>query len=156
MRAYADTNFLVSLYLEVGEFERATAVVEEAQSLGMEALPMPPLLSIELINAFQLHVYFSHRQGQWRVPPELAGAVQAMFEEDLRSGTLYCEEDIPWPQLRAATHELALRLTAKHGFRTYDLLHVATARLLGCDTFWSFDEKARNLARLEGLAVNTL
>ena len=40
-----------------------------------------------------------------------------------------------------------------HGFRTYDLLHVATALLLECDTFWSFDIKATRLAKLEGLRV---
>jgi predicted nucleic acid-binding protein len=156
MRAYADTNFLISLYLEVGDFERATATVTEAQIQGMETLPISPLLAIEMTNAFQLHVHHSHRQGQWRVAPELAGAVQAMFEEDLRSGMLYREEEMPWAPLRAAAQELAHRHTAKHGFRTYDLLHVATARLLGCDFFWSFDHKARKLATLEGLKVNSL
>jgi hypothetical protein len=44
-----------------------------------------------------------------------------------------------------------LRHTAKHGFRTYDLLHVSSALLLKCDTFWSFDPKANRLAGLEGL-----
>jgi hypothetical protein len=95
MRPYGDTNFLVSLYLEVGRYERAGTVVAEAQALGMEALPMPPLLAIELTNAFQLHVFLSQRQGQWRVAPELAGAVQAIFEEDVRNSSLFCEEDMP-------------------------------------------------------------
>jgi predicted nucleic acid-binding protein len=49
---------------------------------------------------------------------------------------------------------LALRHTARHGFRTYDLLHVASALVLGCTTFWSFDERARRLARLEGFQTN--
>jgi hypothetical protein len=31
--------------------------------------------------------------------------------------------------------ELSLRRTTRHGFRTYDLLHVASALLLGCDIF---------------------
>jgi predicted nucleic acid-binding protein len=43
--------------------------------------------------------------------------------------------------------------TARLGFRTYDLLHVASALVLGCDTFWSFDERTRNLARREELKV---
>jgi predicted nucleic acid-binding protein len=50
--------------------------------------------------------------------------------------------------------ELSNRHTAKGGFRTYDILHVASALVLGCDTFWSFDAKAKKLAKLEGLAVN--
>lgn len=57
------------------------------------------------------------------------------------------------PELEAQFEELALRHTAEHGFRTYDLLHVASALLLRCDTFWSFDPKASRLARLEGLEI---
>jgi len=44
----------------------------------------------------------------------------------------------------------------KHGFRTYDLLQVASALLLGCDTFWSFDGRARKLAKLEGMKVDPM
>ena len=32
----------------------------------------------------------------------------------------------------------------------FDLLHVASALILACDTFWSFDPKASKLAALEG------
>ena len=49
-----------------------------------------------------------------------------------------------------------LRHTAKHGFLTYDMLHVASDLLLGCDTFWSFDIQVRKLAELEGLNVPPL
>ena len=42
--------------------------------------------------------------------------------------------------------KLVLRQTAARGFRTCDLLHVAQALIPGCDTFWSFDEKANALA----------
>ena len=49
--------------------------------------------------------------------------------------------------------ELAARHTGRRGFRTYDLLHVASTQLLDCDTFWSFDQKANALASLEGLKV---
>ena len=49
--------------------------------------------------------------------------------------------------------EIALRHAARHGFRTYDLLHVASALALKCGTFWSFDKRASKLAKLEGLAI---
>jgi hypothetical protein len=55
--------------------------------------------------------------------------------------------------LTRQTEELSLRHTAKHGFRAYDVLHVSSALLLRCDTFWSFDPKASRLAVLEGLKV---
>jgi predicted nucleic acid-binding protein len=34
------------------------------------------------------------------------------------------------------------------------VIHVASALVLGCDIFWSFDAKAKKLAKLEGLKVN--
>jgi len=33
------------------------------------------------------------------------------------------------------------------------LLHVSSALLLKCDSFWSFDPKASKLAALEGLKI---
>ena len=54
-------------------------------------------------------------------------------------------------ELAEKAEQLSLRHTARRGFRTYDLLHVASALLLGCDSFLSFDEKASQLAKLEGL-----
>ena len=30
----------------------------------------------------------------------------------------------------------------------YDILHVSSALVLGCDTFWSFHTKAKKLAKL--------
>ncbi|MFN0128515.1 MAG: hypothetical protein ACKV19_17720 [Verrucomicrobiales bacterium] len=54
----------------------------------------------------------------------------------------------------ALFHTLVHRHTASEGFRTYDILHVSSALVLGCETFWSFDAKAKKLAKLERLKVN--
>jgi predicted nucleic acid-binding protein len=54
-------------------------------------------------------------------------------------------------ELEGQFEELSLRRTARYGCRTYDLVHVASALLLGCDALWSFDTKATHLAQLEGL-----
>jgi len=59
--------------------------------------------------------------------------------------------------LEAQFEELALRHTAKHGFRTYDLLHVASALVLKCDHVLEFlIQKLRNLRRLRGLKNSAL
>jgi predicted nucleic acid-binding protein len=63
-------------------------------------------------------------------------------------------QELSSSEWRIVFEELSLRHSAKKGFRTYDILHVAAALCLGCDTFWSFDRKSRDLARLEGLATN--
>jgi hypothetical protein len=60
---------------------------------------------------------------------------------------------LPIEDLSRQCEEISLRHTARHGFRTYDLLHVSSALLLHCDTFLSFDPKALALASLEGMAT---
>jgi predicted nucleic acid-binding protein len=56
-------------------------------------------------------------------------------------------------ELERLFEEISLRYTAKHGFRTYDILHVASALLLKSRSFWSFDKRACKLAKLEGLKL---
>ena len=81
-------------------------------------------------------------------------AVEAMFFDQLSIGKTFCDATISARLLERQFQELSHRHTAKEGFRAYDILHVSSALVLGCDTFWSFDTKARKLAKLEGLMVN--
>lgn len=74
--------------------------------------------------------------------------------EDLREGVLIRTTRIQLETLVSVFDELVHRHTMRHGFRAYDIMHVASALILECDTFWSFDAKAKKLAELEGLKVN--
>ena len=156
MRPYADTNFLVSLYLDVGPYDLARAQVTEAFARQSDALPVTSLLWAEITNAFELHVHLMRHGGQWRVSPETAAAAIAAFEEHVREAGMFFACEVSWSELRREFRVLSQRHTAKHGFRTYDILHVAQARLLGCDEFWSFDGKARMLAELEGMRLSSI
>ena len=128
-------------------------LVKSAQAEASPPLPVTWLHRLETINAFQLHVFAGKIRGQTRVTPEQAAAAQATFRTDLAYPTFLRPVQIALPELETQFEELALRHTAKHGFRTYDLLHVASALVLVRDTFWSFDPKASRLAALEGLRV---
>lgn len=79
---------------------------------------------------------------------------EAEFLKDLEDGQIAAETPLAVDDLGAVFDFFSHRHTAKHGSRTYDVLHVASAILLGCDTFWSFDTKALKLAKLEGLRTN--
>jgi len=151
MRPYADTNFLCRLYLPVAESGEAARRLADAQAQTGPPLPVSWLHRLETINAFQLYVFTGNTRGQTRVTPEQAAAAQATFQTDLAHPTFLRCVHLALPDVEAQFEELALRHTAKHGFRTYHLLHVASALLLRCDTFWSFDPKASKLAALEGL-----
>jgi predicted nucleic acid-binding protein len=153
MTPYPDTNFFSRLYLRLPESDQALRMVEQAQVEAAPPLPVTWLHRVEVINAFQLHVFAGKSRGQVRVTAEQAAAAQAAFRADLAQPTFLRPVHVGFAELEERFEELALRHTASHGFRTYDLLHVAAALLLLCDTFWSFDPKASKLASLEGLQV---
>jgi predicted nucleic acid-binding protein len=153
MIPYADTNFFTRTYLELPESAEADRLAAEAESNETGPLPVTWLHRLEVVNAFQLHVYFAHSPGQQYVTLEQAALAQANFQDDLTKESFLRNAVVPIGELERRFEELALRHTARHGFRTYDLLHVAFALALHCDTFWSFDPKASKLAALEGLKI---
>lgn len=153
MRPYADTNFLSRFYLRLLESEEIASLLGKAQGEGSAQLPVTWLHRMETCNAFQLYVFAGKMGGPVRVTPEQAAAAHASFQTDLAQADFLRPARIELSELEARFEELSLRHTAKHGFRAYDLIHVASALILGCDLFWSFDPKASKLASLEGLEV---
>ena len=151
MKPYPDTNFLTRLYLALPDSEKADQLLEQAKTGSVAALPVTWLHRVETVNAFQLSVFVGGLSGQTRVTAEQAASALAGFREDIRTSVFFRAAPLSLEKLEHEFEELALRHTAKHGFRTYDLLHVASALVLECDTFWSFDPKASKLAQLEGM-----
>lgn len=153
MSPYADTNFFTRAYLKLPESEEADRLLELAAQGKSNPLPVTWLHRIETVNAFQLHVFFARSPGQPYVTSEQAALALANYREDLQRAAFLNPMAIATVEVERQFEELALRHTARHGFRTYDLLHVACALVLKCDGFWSFDPKASKLAALEGLKV---
>ena len=153
MIPYADTNFYTRLYLQLPESAKADRLLRGAKESEAAPLPLTWLHRVEILNAFQLHVFQSHDAGQSYISAQQAALAHGNFRDDTQKSEFLRSVVIPEAELEKQFEELSLRRTARHGFRTYDLLHVASALLLGCDTFWSFDAKAAHLARLEGLKV---
>ena len=155
MKPYADTNFLTRCYLPITAHPSTENRLARLHDDG-GWLPIIWLHRLELANAFEQHVFAGRSLGQTRITAEMAAAAHARFREDCtQPASLLRPAIINLSDLEHHFEELCLRHTAKHGFRTYDLLHVSTALLLDCDTFWSFDPKANKLAGLEGLKTLT-
>lgn len=153
MNPYADTNFFTRVYLELPESAEADLLLAQAKEKQSSPLPVTWLHRLETINALQLSVFLGRSAGHTRVTLEQAAAALAEFRGDLEQGQVFRSIPLPLERLEQQFEELALRHTARHGFRTYDLLHVASALVLECDYFWSYDPKATRLALLEGLRV---
>jgi predicted nucleic acid-binding protein len=142
MKSYADTGFLVSLYLH----EAATAAANSVVQAIRQPLPMIPLGFLELRNALYLAVCRKQiteatRQAAWR-----------RVELDMRNG-IYVQVSVAQTDLHLKAAELAQKHSAAIGTRTLDLLHIAAAILLKADQLLSFDDRQRQAARHEGLKL---
>lgn len=154
MTPYADTNFFVRYYLDLPESNLADALAESARKKQALPLPVTWLLHVEFTNALHRLVFEARSGGQHRVSPESAGAALAAFDEEIEDAGILRKTVVMPDSVVGQAQQMTLRHTARYGFRTYDILHVTSALVLGCDTFWSFDDRARKLAKLEGLKTN--
>jgi predicted nucleic acid-binding protein len=148
---YADTNFFTNTLIDMSHRSEAESLIIECPN----TLPVTWLHRLEIVNALQQCVFLS-RQGmqRMRISPEYASAAEGRFFDEVDLRTRFHHSDLDPLEVESVFRQLSHRHTAREGFRTYDILHVSCALVLECDTFWSFDAKARKLARLEGLAVN--
>jgi predicted nucleic acid-binding protein len=142
MKSYADTGFLVSLYIN----ETTTTAANTAVQVVRRPLPLIPLAYLELRNALLLAVFRKQiseatRQAAWR-----------RVELDIKSG-IYLEATVSQLDLHEKAAQLAEKYTGSLGTRTLDLLHLAAANLLGARQLLSFDERQRQAAKREGLKV---
>jgi len=140
MKSYADTGFIVSLY------KVETTSVAAARTMDALAAPvwLSPLGDLELRNAFQLSVF------RGELSTEAAAQKRRLFEGDVANG-VFVVLPVPGSALYAKAGDLADRYSACFGSRSLDLMHVATALLLGAERFLSFDERQRRVASAEGL-----
>jgi predicted nucleic acid-binding protein len=152
---YADTNFFTTLYCPGPRAPEAEILNDQAARQHAGPFPVTLLGRLEFMNAIQQAVFATrHGVPGFHITPEHALVLEAEFHEQLAEGKLLFHATVSEHELEQQFHILVHRHTAKEGFRTYDILHVSSALVLGCDTFWSFDAKAKKLAKLEGLKVN--
>jgi predicted nucleic acid-binding protein len=145
MHTYADTSFIVSLYLpEPFRTARATAHMERRR----EALPFTPQHRLEARNAVRLLVWSK------RISPVDRARVFREMEEDLDAEAFLIHTALNYTD----TYRQAEKIGAAHnellGCRAADLFHVAAALELGFKEFLSFDEKQRQMALAAGLKTD--
>ncbi len=139
MKAYPDTSFLASLYLRDSNTPSALVVAKSLRPVFM----LSPLHELELNNAIELAVF------RKAITTTHAVAARRDFDEDVAHWTLN-----PLPiDVFARAVALSRRYTARHGTRSLDILHVATALALGAEAFLTFDGRQRWLAKAEGLRI---
>jgi predicted nucleic acid-binding protein len=141
LSTYADTSFLVSLYVFDDNSPQASAIFADVSRPFL----LTPLIEAEMVNAFYLRI-FRKESGEKQIRSSLE-----LFGKDVRAG-LFEPKSFSNELFRQAS-QISTRRTAKFGTRTLDLLHVASAVFLQTEQFCTFDRKQAELARSEGLVV---
>jgi predicted nucleic acid-binding protein len=138
---YADSSFVVSLYVESQHSSTAEALLRQRPQICLT-----PLILAEWAHAVAGQVF----RGQMSASD--AQRVDHAFESDRKIG-LWFETAIPENAFDLCA-ELARRHGAKLGVRTLDSLHVACALELKAERFWTFDERQAKLAKAEGMKTS--
>lgn len=138
----ADTSFLFALF----GCDAHTATAQAWTKQAGQPITVTALNRYELGNALRFAVF--------RKVVAQADALHSLaaYEADVKSGHLHvvrCELEA----VVAEAARLSERYTMTGGHRSFDVLHVATARVLKASTFLSFDANQRKLAASVGLAV---
>lgn len=137
-----DTSFLFAIYADDTHTPRATDWIRTQRA----ALTVTAFNELELANAL--------RFAEWRraVSPGDAERFLKDYDADRLAGRIVLREC----NLAAVIDE-ARRLSVVHtiagGHRTFDILHVAAAIVIGADRFLTFDGNQKRLATAAGLDV---
>ena len=153
MSAYADTNFLTSLYLPRVHSAEAQRLLADYLRRQDEAFPFTPLHRLEFRNAIRLAVFRQAEPGERSLDSGAVRQVLAEHEADLNECVFIEHTPIDWTEALRQAEVLSKANTEDKGFRSLDLLHVGTALSLGAREFFTFDRGAGQLAKLAGLTV---
>jgi predicted nucleic acid-binding protein len=141
LSAYADTSFLVSLYV----FDTNSALAAGRMSRVELPIVSTPFGELEIANAISLRLF------RRELNATEAKAAYSLFQKDVEGGVIQIKP-IPNTVFEGA-RQIARRRTPRLGTRTLDVLHVALALQFGAETFYTFDARQAKLAKAEGLAT---
>jgi predicted nucleic acid-binding protein len=138
---YADTSFLVSLYVLDANSARAAARMSRVD------LPIliTPVVELELVNAISLRLF------RRELHAAEVKAAHTLVRKDIEGGVLEVKP-IPTAAFERAK-QIARRATPRLGTRALDVLHVALASLYKAEAFYTFDARQAKLAAAEGLTI---
>ena len=141
-RTYVDPSALRRLYVHD---DRSRAFSTWRARLG-GSLPLTLHGRAELVNSIALAVF------RRDLTAEAAQGAMADIESDLAEDRLHLA-DLLWRKALERAADLSREHTPKLGTRTLDVLHVATAIVLGCRGFVTYDDRQAALARAVKLRV---
>ena len=142
MTAYADTAFLCSLHAPDAHTGRVVAWLQRPRA----ALPFTGLHRLEFRNALRLRVFRKEI-----TPEQRELAIQAMLSDI--AADVFAHAEPSWPEVLLEAERLSGGHSETIGTRSLDILHIASALVLGAKDFLTFDTRQGTLAKAVGLRV---
>lgn len=140
MPAYYDTGTLVSSYVEE-VFSNAVSLLVEGRH---EVIPLNIFHQLELENALRLKIF------RGEMDDDRCRAVLGQIQLDLSEGRIV-RRPVDWVNALEAARLIGVKVTARSGCRTLDLLHVAIAAQWKSEVFVTADDRQLKAARAAGL-----
>lgn len=141
-KTYVDPSALRRLYVHD---DRSRAFCTWRARLG-GSLPLTLHGRAELVNSIGLAVF------RRDLSPEAGRGALADLESDLAAGHLHLA-DLLWRKAIERAADLSREHTPTLGTRTLDVLHVASALVLDCRRFVTYDDRQAALAKVVKLRV---
>jgi len=136
----ADTSFLFSIY---NNNEHTTRAIRLLRALGKP-------ISISVVGELELSSALRFSEFTGEIPKGSAKVFLERFQSDLINGQI--ERDaVDLNAVFAKANEISERYVIQMGVRSYDMLHVASALVMGAKQFLTFDRVQQKLAVAEGL-----
>lgn len=142
MVVYADTSFLFSLYARDANTVKAAHIAKSIHA----PFVLTPYHQLELRNAMRLSIFRNY------ITDRECERLLNQLDADIQAGILV-ETPVVWAQVFAKAEALSETHTPHLGTRAFDILHVATASVLGVNTFFTFDTRQKALAQQSGIKV---
>ena len=144
MDTYVDTGILVKIYVKEPDSPDA---IEILQRIAAPVI-LTHLQELELVNAIHLKCARSE------ITAAAMNAALGNFQDDIRAGR-YHRPFCDYPAIFRKAGEFSRAHTIATKCRSLDLLHVASASVLGCRAFATFDKRQAAVAKKAGLALAT-
>jgi predicted nucleic acid-binding protein len=152
MTVYCDSSFFLRQLVPGENRTKALqAAAELEQRLGF--VPLTSFTRLEVIQALRFEAWRHHNDRTQGLPPARVDAALNLFLAEI--GSSFQLVPIQW-EVVLAQAELFTRSTPDHGWRTVDLIHVATATSTQAIEFFSFDQRQNTLAKEQELKVPLL
>lgn len=140
MKLYVDSSVLVKLYYP----EPESKVLAEWIKKQKQAITFTPFHELEITNAFALKVFGNE------ISEEKFKDFRIILEKDKAAGVLNVVTP-DWSDVLLESIKISKRSSSVIGTRSLDIIHVASADILNCDTFLTNDKRQLSAAHTIGI-----